>query len=96
LRLALSKGPNTVGVSLTSLEDGNESSFRNVVFFSSYLEFEAMDILQKPSDFELYFEFDCNYSRDVNIKNYCKFAMHFPLNVWIIRQFNSLRPDIST
>jgi hypothetical protein len=32
LRLALSKGPNRVGVS-PSPEDGNRSSFRNVVFF---------------------------------------------------------------
>jgi hypothetical protein len=34
LRLALSKGPNRVGVSLPSLEDGNRSGFRNVVFSS--------------------------------------------------------------
>jgi hypothetical protein len=34
LRLALSKGPNRVGVSppLPSLENGSRSSFRNVVF----------------------------------------------------------------
>jgi hypothetical protein len=30
--LALSKGPNRVGVFLPSPEDGNRSSFRNVVF----------------------------------------------------------------
>jgi hypothetical protein len=34
LRLALSKGPNRVGVSFPSPEDGNRSSFRNVVFSS--------------------------------------------------------------
>jgi hypothetical protein len=28
----LSKGPNRVGVSLASSEDGNRSSFRNVLF----------------------------------------------------------------
>jgi hypothetical protein len=44
--LALSKGPNRVGVSLPSPEDGNRSSFRNVVF-SSYLEFGTMD---KPTN----------------------------------------------
>jgi hypothetical protein len=33
-RLALSKGPNRVGVSLPSPEDGNRSSLRNVVFSS--------------------------------------------------------------
>jgi hypothetical protein len=33
LRLALSNGPNRVGVSPPSLEDRNRSSFRNVVFF---------------------------------------------------------------
>jgi hypothetical protein len=37
LRLALCKGPNRGGVSFTSLEDGNGSSFLNLVF-SSYLE----------------------------------------------------------
>jgi hypothetical protein len=36
LRLALSKGANRVGVSLPSPEDGNRSSFRNVVFPSIY------------------------------------------------------------
>jgi hypothetical protein len=34
LKLALSKGPNRVGVSLPSPEDGKRSSFRNTVFFS--------------------------------------------------------------
>jgi hypothetical protein len=32
LRLALTTGPNCVGVSLSSLEEGNRSSFRNAVF----------------------------------------------------------------
>jgi hypothetical protein len=50
-RLALSKGHNRVGVSLPSPEDGNRSSFRNVVF-SSYLEFWTMHKAQKPSDSE--------------------------------------------
>jgi hypothetical protein len=51
LRLALSKEPNRVCVYLLSHEDGNWSSFRNVVF-SSYLEFRTMDEVQKPSDSE--------------------------------------------
>jgi hypothetical protein len=36
LWLDLSKGPNRVGVSLPSPEDGNRSSFWNVVFSSIY------------------------------------------------------------
>jgi hypothetical protein len=44
LRLALSKGPNRVGISLPLPEDGNRPSFRNVVF--QYLEFRAMDKVQ--------------------------------------------------
>jgi hypothetical protein len=32
LRLAVTKGPNSLGVSLTSPEVGNRSSFENVVF----------------------------------------------------------------
>jgi hypothetical protein len=39
---------NTVGVSLPSPEDGNRSSFRNVVFL--YLEFWTMEKVQIPSD----------------------------------------------
>jgi hypothetical protein len=35
--------PNRVGVSLPSPEDGNRSSFRNVVF-SSYLEFRNLSV----------------------------------------------------
>jgi hypothetical protein len=35
LRLALSKGPNWVGVFRPKPEDGNRSGFRNVVFSSS-------------------------------------------------------------
>jgi hypothetical protein len=42
--LALYKGPNRVGVSLLTSEDGNGSSFRHGVFvFSSNLEFRRMD-----------------------------------------------------
>jgi hypothetical protein len=51
LRLALSKGPNRVSVSLPSLENGGSSSFRNVVF-SIYLEFRTMNTVQKPNDSE--------------------------------------------
>jgi hypothetical protein len=51
LRLALSKGPNKVGVPLSSPEGGKSSSFRNVVF-SGYLQFRTMDKVLKPSDSE--------------------------------------------
>jgi hypothetical protein len=53
LRLTLSKVPNNVGVFLLSPENGNRSSFRNVMF-SSYLEFRALDKVQKPSDSEVH------------------------------------------
>jgi hypothetical protein len=53
LRLALSKEPNRVGVSLPSPEDGNRSSFRNFVF-CYYLEFRTMNKVQKPSHSECY------------------------------------------
>jgi hypothetical protein len=48
LRLALSKGPNRVNVS-PSPEDGNRSSFRNVVFYN-FLEYRKMDKVQKSSN----------------------------------------------
>jgi hypothetical protein len=48
VRSALSKEPNRVGVSLTSAEDPDRPSFRNIVF-SSYLELWAMDKLHKSS-----------------------------------------------
>jgi hypothetical protein len=51
LRLALSKEPNRVAVSLPSPEEGNRSSFRNAVF--QYLEFRTMDKVQKPSNSKL-------------------------------------------
>jgi hypothetical protein len=50
-RLTLSKGPNSVGVSLPSPEDGNRSSVRNFIFLV-YLEFWTMDEVQKPSNSE--------------------------------------------
>jgi hypothetical protein len=49
--LALSKGPNRVGISLASSEYGRRCSFRNVVF-SRYLEFRTMENVQKPIDSE--------------------------------------------
>jgi hypothetical protein len=51
LRLALARGPNRVGVSLPSPEDGNRCIFRNVVV-RSYLEFRTIDNVQKPSNSE--------------------------------------------
>jgi hypothetical protein len=50
LRLAPSKTTNRVGLPPLSPEDGNKSSFRNVVFL--YLEFRTMGTVQKPSDSE--------------------------------------------
>jgi hypothetical protein len=47
--LSLSKGPNRVGVSFPSPEDGNRSSFRNALL-SSYLEFQTLDKAHIPSD----------------------------------------------
>jgi hypothetical protein len=49
--LALPKGPNTVGVSLPSPEDGNRISFQNDVF-SSYLEFQRMEESRNPMSVE--------------------------------------------
>jgi hypothetical protein len=43
VRLALFEGPNRVGVSLLSPEDGSRSSFRNVVFV-----FRIPDVGQSP------------------------------------------------
>jgi hypothetical protein len=43
------EGPNRVGVSIPSPEDGIRSNFRNVVF-SSYLEFRTMGKVYEPSD----------------------------------------------
>jgi hypothetical protein len=45
---ALFKGPNRLGVSLPSPEDGNRLSFRNIVF-RNYLEFWMMDATHKAS-----------------------------------------------
>jgi hypothetical protein len=53
LTLALFKRSNRFGVALLSPEDGNESTFQNVVFFS-YLEFWTMDKVHKSSDSECY------------------------------------------
>jgi hypothetical protein len=48
-RSVLIKGPNKVDISLPSPEDGDRSSFQNIVF-SSYLEFLTMDQVQKAND----------------------------------------------
>jgi hypothetical protein len=50
-RIALSKGPNIVGVSLPSPEHGNRFRFRNGVL-SIYLEFRMTVKVQKPNDSE--------------------------------------------
>jgi hypothetical protein len=53
LRVALCKGPNRAGVSLSSIEDWIGSSFWNVAF-STYLERRTMDKVHKFCDFECY------------------------------------------
>jgi hypothetical protein len=53
LNHCIQRESNTVGVSLRSPEDGNRSSFRNVVFYS-YLEFRTMDKAHKLSNSECY------------------------------------------
>jgi hypothetical protein len=53
IRLALSKGPKRVGVSLPSPEDGNIYSFGNVVFSSDF-EFRTVDEVHKPRNSECY------------------------------------------
>jgi hypothetical protein len=53
LRLALSKQPNCVGVSLLSSEDGSRCSVRNVVF-PGCLQFRTMGSVQKPSYSDCY------------------------------------------
>jgi hypothetical protein len=49
--LALPKGPNRIGVSLSLRLKMETSNFRNVVF-SSYLEFLTIYKVHKPSDSE--------------------------------------------
>jgi hypothetical protein len=53
MRLALSTGHKRVGVSFPLPEDGNGSSFRNTVS-RSYLKFQKMNKVQKPSDSNCY------------------------------------------
>jgi hypothetical protein len=50
--LTLSYGPNGLGSSLPSSENGNRSSSRNAVFLD--LEFWTIDEVQKPGNFESY------------------------------------------
>jgi hypothetical protein len=53
VRLALSKVPNILDVSLPSLEGSKRYNFR-IVVFSSYLEFRAMNKVQTPSNSVFY------------------------------------------
>jgi hypothetical protein len=53
LKLAPSKRPNRVGVSLPSPEDGTGSSFRNVAFWN-YLGFRTTNKVHNPSDSECF------------------------------------------
>jgi hypothetical protein len=52
-RLDLSKRPSSVGVSLSTPEEGNRSSFRIIMFYS-YLEFLMMDKVHTSSNSECY------------------------------------------
>jgi hypothetical protein len=62
--LACSKGPNRVGVSVLSPEDGNRSSFQNALFV--VLEFQMMQKFQKPSysEFKLNLESKLKYTQN--------------------------------
>jgi hypothetical protein len=54
-RLALSNGPNRVGVSHPLPEDRNRSSFWNTVFFHVFLlEYQTINKAQKPCNPECY------------------------------------------
>jgi hypothetical protein len=61
--LALSKGPDRAGVSLSSPENGNDG-FRNVKF-SSNLEIQMNDRVHKPSDSE------CGTPSSETLRFYC-------------------------
>jgi hypothetical protein len=64
-------GPNKVGVSLPSPEDGSGSNFRNVVF-SIHLEFRTMAKVHKPSDCEGFFNFHhALYSLLASLRRIC-------------------------
>jgi hypothetical protein len=51
MKLVLSKGPKSVGVFLPSSEEGNKSSFRNILF-RSFLEFRTTEKVQNLSNSE--------------------------------------------
>jgi hypothetical protein len=61
--LALSKGPDRAGVSLSSPENGKDG-FRNVKF-SSNLEIRMSDRVHKPSDS------DCDTPSSESLRFYC-------------------------
>jgi hypothetical protein len=52
LMFGLSKDLNRVHISLPTPEDGNRSSFRNVMF-PTCLEFRTIGNVRKPIDFEV-------------------------------------------
>jgi hypothetical protein len=52
IEVGLPKGPNRLGVPLTSPKDGNRPGFRCCVFW--FLEYQLMDRVQKPSNSECY------------------------------------------
>jgi hypothetical protein len=62
----LSKGPNRIG--FPSPEDGNKSSFRNVVFFLSlFFNTRTMDKVRKPSISESYTPSSESYSNSLRV-----------------------------
>jgi hypothetical protein len=92
LRLAPYKRPSRVDVSFHSPEDGNITSFRNIVY-SSYLEFRTMDKVRKTSDsqcctpksepFRFYSVFSyCNFSQ-------CFFWLRRIYPVLLLRKFTA-------
>jgi hypothetical protein len=96
LRLALSKGPNWLGVPPPRPVDGNRSSFRYVVF-SNFLEYWTMDKVQKRRNSECYTpssELFRIYSwlEEVNMSNFlCQFVHK---NV-ILQKLQHLKPVLA-
>jgi hypothetical protein len=81
--LAFSKGPNRVGVSIPSSEDGNWSSFRNVVF-SSYLEFRTMDNVHKPSHSKCIVRFNKTGFYNLSEVSSIELIFSHPMNYWYL------------
>jgi hypothetical protein len=85
LRLALSNRPNRVIISFPSPEDRNTSCSWNM--FSSYLEFWALDKVQKPSDSETWSLHDHYIFYTQCLKNIQKWIPSAGIPHWSIGMF---------